>query len=378
MQEGPDHSRRHRQNRSPTLWGPVTISEDRIKLTSYSHGAGCACKLSLDTLGEVLALLGPQDHSVAVSPDVLVGLDEADDAAVLRLDDEQCLVLTLDFFTPLVDDAYTWGQIAAANAASDVYAMGGLPLVGLNIVAWPRDAIPLELLGEVLKGGRDVATRGGFAIVGGHSVDDPEPKYGLVVVGRARTDEVMTIDAARPGDVLVLTKPIGTGIVTTAIKADATDEGTMHAAVTSMTRLNDGASRAAVAAGVKACTDVTGFGLLGHLHRMLRASSVAAQIDADAVPLIEGAAALAVDGFVPGGSKRNREAVDGHIAWNGTSDLARAILCDAQTSGGLLAACPPDRVDELLGALDGELAHHVVGRVMDGAPGSIEVNGDIT
>ena len=362
---------------SPTLWGPVTQSEiGRIKLTSYSHGAGCACKLSLDTLSEVLALLGPQDGG-ATSPDVLVGLDEADDAAVLRLDDEESLVLTLDFFTPLVDDAYTWGRIAAANAASDVYAMGGRPLVGLNIVAWPRDAIPLEVLGEVLKGGRDVATEGGFAIVGGHSVDDPEPKYGLVVVGRARTDEVMTIDAARPGDVLVLTKPIGTGIVTTAIKADAADDATTRDAVASMTRLNDRASRAAVAAGVKACTDVTGFGLLGHLHRMLRASDLAAEVDASAVPLIAGAASLAARGFVPGGSKRNREAVEQQVSWNDASDLTQAILCDAQTSGGLLVACPPDRIDGLLAGLDGEPARAVVGRVTDGTAGAILVDGDI-
>lgn len=356
----------------------TTSDLDRIKLTSFSHGAGCACKLSLDTLGEVLALLGPQADGAGVEADVLVGLDEADDAAVIRINDQESLILTLDFFTPLVDDAYTWGQIAAANAASDVYAMGGRPLVALNIVAWPRETIPLEILGDVLRGGREMAARGGFAIVGGHSVDDPEPKYGLVVVGRARTDDVMTIDSAKPGDVLIVTKPIGTGIITTAIKRDAADPASTDAAVKSMTTLNDAASEALVAAGVRACTDVTGFGLLGHLHRMLRASGAAADIDATAVPLIEGALELAERGFVPGGSDRNREAVDDHIEWNGAADLTRSVLCDAQTSGGLLAACPPDAVDALLRVLDGELAHHVIGRVTDGAPGSIVVTGDIT
>ena len=355
----------------------TTSDLDRIKLTSFSHGAGCACKLSLDTLGEVLALLGPQADGAGLEADVLVGLDEADDAAVMKLNDQESLILTLDFFTPLVDDAYTWGQIAAANAASDVYAMGGRPLVALNIVAWPRETIPLEILGDVLRGGRDMAARGGFAIVGGHSVDDPEPKYGLVVVGRAQTDHVMTIDSAKPGDVLVLTKPIGTGIVTTAIKQDAADARSTSAAVTSMTRLNDIAAEPIVAAGVRACTDVTGFGLLGHLHRMLRASGVAAEVDADAVPLMDGVLELAERGFVPGGSKRNRQAVEDHIAWDGAAELTRALLCDAQTSGGLLAACPRNAVDGLLRALDGELAQHVIGRVTEGEPGSITVAGDV-
>jgi selenide,water dikinase len=345
----------------------------RIKLTSFSHGAGCACKLSLDTLGEVLALLGPQ----ADDENVLVGLNEADDAAVIKLDDDESLILTLDFFTPLVDDAYTWGRIAAANAASDVYAMGGRPLVALNIVAWPRETLPLELLGDVLRGGRDVATLGGFAIVGGHSVDDPEPKYGLVVVGRASTEHVMTIDAARSGDVLVLTKPIGTGIVTTAIKQDAAGDEATAAAVGSMTTLNDTAAAVLTRAGVRACTDVTGFGLLGHLHRMLRASGVAAEVDAGAVPVLPGALELAERGFVPGGSKRNREAVEDHVRWAEVSDLTRAMLCDAQTSGGLLAAVPADRLDDVLPQLTGELAHSVIGQVVDGPPGTIIVRGDV-
>jgi selenide, water dikinase len=344
-----------------------------VKLTHYSHGAGCACKLPLDTLSEVLGMLGPQP----ASPDVLVGLDEADDAAVVKLSDEEGLVLTLDFFTPLVDDAYTWGRIAATNAASDVYAMGGKPVVALNIVAWPREALPLELLGEVLRGGRTVAADGGFFVVGGHSVDDPEPKYGMVVVGRVAMSELMTMDAARPGDVLVLTKPIGTGIVTTAIKADAAKDRVADAAVTSMTRLNERAAAAFVAHGVRACTDVTGFGLLGHLHRLARASGVSAEVGASSVPLLEGALALAEDGYVPGGTKRNRDAIEASVDFGTASELSRFVLCDAQTSGGLLGACAPDRVDALVEDLRGELACAVIGRLSDGSAGRIRVTGDV-
>ncbi|MGH2759790.1 MAG: selenide, water dikinase SelD [Actinomycetota bacterium] len=346
---------------------------ERIKLTSFSHGAGCACKLGLSDLSQVLDLLGPQ----ATHPDVLVGLDEADDAAVVKISDTDAMVLTLDFFTPLVDDPFVWGQIAATNAASDVYAMGGRPLVALNIAAWPRETIPLELLADVLRGGRSVAEAGGFLVVGGHTVDDPEPKYGMVVVGRADPRRLMTIDAAKPGDVLVLTKPIGTGVITTAIKRDVAPEAAVDAAVASMTRLNDTASSALVAAGVSACTDVTGFGLLGHLHRMLKASGAAGTIDAPAVPLLTGVRELAESGNVPGGTVRNLDAVSDAVSWNGASDLTRHLLSDAQTSGGLLAACAPDRLDELLGALSGELACAVVGTVTEGPPGTITVTGDV-
>lgn len=314
-------------------------------------------------------MLGPP----ASSDDVLVGLDEADDAAVISLDGPDTLVLTLDFFTPLVDDAYTWGQIAAANAASDVYAMGGVPIVALNIVGWPRDTLPLELLADVLRGGRDVAQRGGFVVVGGHTVDDPEPKYGMVVVGRADRDRMMTIDAARPGDALLLTKPIGTGLITTAIKAEAAPAHAVDAAVASMTHLNGAAARVLVDAGVRACTDVTGFGLVGHLHRMLEASGVGAEMDAAAVPWIEAARELAERGHVPGGTERNLEAADRFCDWGETDAVTRVLLGDAQTSGGLLAACPADRVSEIVNALEGEPASEVIGRVTAAAPGTIVV-----
>ncbi len=353
--------------------------DQNVRLTSFSHGAGCACKLGLRDLSEVLEILGPPEttprrsEAEAQIGEVLIGLDEADDAAVIRIDGEDVLILTIDFFTPLVDDAFTWGQIAAANAASDVYAMGGRPLVALNVTAWPRDTLPLELLADVLRGGREVAGRGGFHVVGGHTIDDPEPKYGMVVVGRATTSQLMTIDAARPGDVLVLTKPIGTGIITTSIKREIDAPDAVQAAVASMTHLSDNASGALVAAGVRACTDVTGFGLMGHLHRMLNASGAGAEVDADALPLIDGARELADDGCIPGGTKRNRDAVDAHVDWADADETTRVLLCDAQTSGGLLAAVPPDRVSDVVHALDGELANAVIGRITDGEPGRIRI-----
>ena len=352
--------------------GAMADTAAPIKLTSYSHGAGCACKLGMSDLSDVLALLGPR----ATHPDVLVGLDEADDAAVVRLSDSEAIVLTLDFFTPLVDDPFVWGQIAATNAASDVYAMGGRPLVALNIAAWPRESIPLEVLADVLRGGREVADRGGFFVVGGHTVDDPEPKYGMVVVGRIDQKDVMTMDAARPGDVLVLTKPIGTGVITTAIKRDAASDDAMNAAVASMTHLNDAASGVLVGAGVRACTDVTGFGLLGHLHRLLAASGVAASLDAASVPLLSGAVELAEAGYIPGGTKRNLSAVEGQVQWDGCTDLTRFLLADAQTSGGLLASIPESRVEKVVAGLDGEPACTVIGRVVEGTPGTISVTGN--
>lgn len=306
---------------------------------------------------------------------MLVGLDARDDAAVVRLSGSDALVLTLDFFTPVVDDAYTWGRIAAANAVSDVYAMGGRPLVALNIAGWPRDTLPLELLAEVLRGGLETAGRAGMAVVGGHTVDDPEPKYGMCVVGRADPERLLTLDAARPGDVLVLTKPVGTGIVTTAIKREEAPTAAVEAAVASMVHLSDAASQAVLAAGVRACTDVTGFGLLGHLHRMLLASGASAEVTAGAVPLLPGARDLAARGLAPGGTQRNLDAMAAHVDWTATGEVDRILLCDAQTSGGLLAACPPEAVDGLLGSLSGEPAAAVIGRVLEGPAGRIGVTG---
>jgi selenide,water dikinase len=308
---------------------------------------------------------------------VLVDASRRDDAAVVRLSADRALVFTTDFFTPIVDDAYTFGQIAAANALSDVYAMGGRPLWCLNLVGWPRETLPLELLGEVLKGGADMVARAGAAILGGHSIDDPEPKYGLVAVGEVHPDRMTTNAAARPGDRLVLTKPIGSGIVTTAIKKGAAPDHTVRAAIETMTALNDGAAQAAAEVGLRAATDVTGFGLLGHLGAMLAASGVAAEVWAGAVPRLAGVRRLAEDGHVPGGTRRNLEAAAPTTRWDDAlDDVERLILADAQTSGGLLLAVRADALPPLLASLREHhtLAAAVIGMVTDGNPGTITLS----
>jgi selenide,water dikinase len=309
----------------------------------------------------------------AAGGDLLVGAAEADDAAVLRLDDSRALVLTTDFFTPIVDDARDWGRIAAANALSDVYAMGGRPILALNLTAWPGETLPLEILADVLRGGASVAALAGCLVVGGHTIDDPEPKYGMAVVGLASPSRVLTISAARPGDVLFLTKAIGTGVVATAHKRGAAPDDVLAAAVASMTALNASASEAALAAGVVAATDVTGFSLLGHLHRMLRASGVSAVVGASAVPLLPGALALTAEGYVSGGTRNNMAYLEPWVSVDpGVAGDVAVLLQDAQTSGGLLlATSAPD-------VLRGELERRgvlgaVVGRVEEGLPGRITV-----
>jgi selenide,water dikinase len=310
-------------------------------------------------------------------PRILVDASTRDDAAVYRLAPDRALVATVDFFTPIVDDAYDFGRIAAANAFSDVYAMGATPLLALNLVGWPRGNLPLELLGEVLRGGQEIARQAGAFVLGGHSVDDPEPKYGMVAIGEAHPDRIVTLSRARPGDVLVLTKPIGTGILTTALKRDLLTAADLTAAVESMTTLNAGAARAMLAVGVDAATDVTGFGLLGHLHNMLVASGVAAELDSAAVPLLPQAAELAARGAVPGGTQRNRDALAAHVSFApGVDEVTRVLLHDAQTSGGLLLAVPVERVDALLTALkkEGTPAAACIGRVTSGSAGAIRVH----
>ncbi len=299
-----------------------------------------------------------------------------DDAAVVRLSADRALVLTTDFFTPIVDDAYAFGQIAAANAMSDVYAMGGRPLWCLNLVGWPREKLPLDLLGEVLKGGADVAARAGAVILGGHTIDDPEPKYGLVVVGEVHPDRITTNAGARAGDRLVLTKAIGTGIVATAIKNGAAGADAVAAATASMTALNDGAAQAAGEVGVHAATDVTGFGLLGHLGSMLAASGVAAEVWAGAVPRLVGVRRLAEEGHVPGGTRRNLEALAPTTTFDpGLDEIERIVLADAQTSGGLLLAVPGPGTGRLLNALRAHktLAAAIIGTVTTGRAGTMTV-----
>jgi selenide,water dikinase len=301
-----------------------------IRLTQYAAGGGCACKVPPGELERVLADLPTSRQG----GDLLVGLDHGDDAAAVRLDGERAVVATADFFTPVVDDAYDWGRIAAANALSDVYAMGGTPLLGVNLLAWPREKIPFELAAEVLRGGGEVCAEAGAYLAGGHSIDDPEPKYGLAVTGIADPDRLLRNDAGTAGVPLTLTKPLGLGVLNNRHKA--TGER-FEEAIATMTRLNRDASRAAVEAGVRCATDVTGFGLLGHLMKMARASGVSAVVDAAAVPYVEGARAALTAGFVPGGSRRNLDWVRPHLH-AAVSEDELLLLADAQTSGGLLVA----------------------------------------
>ena len=308
--------------------------------------------------------------------DLLVGFDTSDDAAVYRLTDDLAVVQTLDFFPPIVDDPYDYGAIAAVNALSDVYAMGGVPLLALNIVCFPED-LPKEVLGRMLLGGMDVAKEAGIVIAGGHTVKDREPKYGLSVTGVVRPDRIITNAAAAPGDDLVLTKPLGSGIITTAAKAGVTDDKILAGAVDTMRQLNRTAAEVMVEAGVKSATDITGFGLAGHLLGMLRASGTAAKLSFPDVPLLPGVRELADRGVVPGGTRNNLDAFDAQIAWGpDITDEEKLILCDAQTSGGLLIAVPHASTQAVLDGLARRGATGVViGRVVaaEEAGNTIEV-----
>ena len=268
-----------------------------------------------------------------------------------RIGPGRALVQTVDFFTPIVDEAFDWGRIAAANALSDIYAMGGRPLTALSIVGWPRDRLPFDLLGEVLAGGSAVLEAAGCTLVGGHSVDDAEPKYGLAVTGLVDPDALVSNRGARPGDSLVLTKPVGTGVISTAIKRGEADRGWRDAAVESMTTLNEAASAAMLEARARAATDVTGFGLLGHLHELLSGSGIGAEIEVAAVPLLPGAIDLASAGVVPGGTMRNLAAAAGRLDAGTASEAERVLLADAQTSGGLLVALPAESAEAMLASL---------------------------
>ncbi len=301
-------------------------------------------------------------------PNLIVGTSTADDAGVYRLRDDLALVQSVDFFTPVVDDPYDFGRIAAANSLSDIYAMGGRPLTGLNLVAWPVEQLGTEPLVAVLRGGAEVAREAGLVIVGGHTIDDPEPKYGLAVTGTIDPREVLSNAGGRAGDMLVLTKPVGAGAVSTALKKGFAPPEVVAAAVDVMAELNAGAAQAASKAGAHAVTDVTGFGLLGHLHGLARASGVAAEVHAAAVPAIPGALALlADDRAVAGGSARNREHAVSYASFAaGVEEPYRRLMTDAMTSGGLLIALAPERAGELPGL--------AIGRLVEGPAGSIAVD----
>jgi selenide, water dikinase len=334
-----------------------------VALTSLSHGAGCGCKLPAAAIGPLLARLEIPRHD-----DVLVGLQTSDDAGVYRLRDDLALVQTVDFFTPIVDDPFDFGRIAATNALSDIYAMGATPLSALNLVAFSIEEHGEDVLVEILRGASAVAAEAGVAIVGGHSIEDAEPKFGMAVTGTVHPDEILTNAGGRAGDALVLTKPLGAGAVSTALKRGLAD-APLAEAVAVMTTLNRAGAEAARHAGAHALTDVTGFGLLGHLHELALASGLAAQIDAAAVPAIDGVLGLltrADERAVAGGTRRNRAHAETFTEFaSDVPEARRWLVCDAMTSGGLLAAVPPEHADVVPGA--------VLGRLLDGPAGTIAV-----
>ena len=310
-------------------------------------------------------------------PNLLVGISTGDDAAVYKMSDEMAIISTVDFFPPIVDDPFKFGEIAATNALSDVYAMGGKPVIALNIVGFPVD-LPHDILGEILSGGASKAQEAGVLIVGGHTVDDAEPKYGMSVTGVVNPGDQVTNAGAQPGDILVLTKPIGTGIITTAGKQERVSEEVLNSAVDVMSELNRKASEAMMHVGVNSCVDITGFGLLGHLRLITAGSGVSAEVRVSDVPVIEGVQELLNMGIAPGGTHRNLESLDGVVDWH--SDISaetQILLADAQTSGGLLMSVAPDKLDDLLAALGqaGVITRAVIGKIVprDGAEAAISV-----
>ena len=307
-------------------------------------------------------------------PNVLVGHATADDAGVVRVSDDLALTLTVDFFTPVVDDPYWFGAIAAANSLSDTYAMGAAPFAALNLVAFPVKTLPMSVLEAVLKGGGDKTAEAGVSIVGGHTIEDAEPKYGMAVAGKVHPGRIVTNATARAGDVLLLTKPIGTGIISTAIKAGEAPKRVIDLATHVMATLNRRSAEAMLEVGPSACTDVTGYGLLGHLREMCAASRVGAKIIADAVPLIEGARDLAEQGMIPRGTYSNSEFVNGHVTWEDVDEVTGLVLCDAQTSGGLLIAVAADKRAAMQEALrkSGTMAAEI-GELTEDAGGRMHV-----
>ena len=312
---------------------------------------------------------------VVTHPDLLVGTGTGDDAGVYRLGDDTALVLTVDFFPPVIDDPYNFGAVAVANALSDIYAMGGKPLLGLNIVGFPLE-LPKDILSDILRGGQAKAQEAGCLIIGGHTVDDQEPKYGLAAVGLVEPGKEVTVAGAKPGDRLVLTKPLGTGIITTAGKQERVSPGVMEAAVAVMSTLNRAASEAMVKVGVNACTDITGFGLIGHLNNMMEASGTEARLLLSEIPVIPGVRELLDQGVAPGGTHRNLDGVGSRVSWHqDVSENSRLLLCDAQTSGGLLISVPEEKTDALLKELEaaGVEGAQVIGELLTDGNKGIQV-----
>ncbi|WP_020654278.1 selenide, water dikinase SelD [Massilia niastensis] len=342
-------------------------TEQAIKLTSFSHGGGCGCKIAPGVLAEILKKSG----GFPVPKELMVGIETADDAAVYKLNDEQALIATTDFFMPIVDDPFDFGRIAATNAISDVYAMGGTPIMALALVGMPVNKLPLDTIGQIIRGGESICAEAGIPIAGGHTIDSVEPIYGLVVLGLVHPSKVKRNADARAGDLLVLGKPLGVGVLSAALKKDALDAAGYAAMIANTTKLNKPGKALAEMAGVHALTDVTGFGLLGHLLELARGAQLSARLDMDAVPLLPGVLQLAQDGFFTGASGRNWDAYGKDVELDAAITPAqRALLTDPQTSGGLLVSCDPASVDEVLALFAREGFGHaaVIGRMEAGAP----------
>ena len=344
-----------------------TAPEQKIKLTSFSHGGGCGCKIAPGVLSEILK----NSTGFPVPKELLVGIETADDAAVYKLNDEQALIATTDFFMPIVDDPFDFGRIAATNAISDVYAMGGTPIMALALVGMPVNKLPIETIGQIIRGGESICAEAGIPIAGGHTIDSVEPIYGLVVLGLVHPSKVKRNADARAGDVLILGKPLGVGVLSAALKKDALDADGYAAMIENTTKLNKPGKALADMAGVHAMTDITGFGLLGHLLELARGAKLEAQLDMASIPLLPGVEQLARDGFFTGASGRNWDAYGSDVTlFDGIAPAQQALLTDPQTSGGLLVSVDPSIVDDVLAlfARAGFAHAAVVGRMAAGAP----------
>ena len=345
-----------------------TAPEHTIKLTSFSHGGGCGCKIAPGVLSEILK----NSTGFPVPKELLVGIETADDAAVYKLNDEQALIATTDFFMPIVDDPYDFGRIAATNAISDVYAMGGTPIMALALVGMPINKLPIETIGQIIRGGESICAEAGIPIAGGHTIDSVEPIYGLVVLGLVHPSKVKRNADAKAGDVLILGKPLGVGVLSAALKKDALDAAGYAAMIENTTKLNKPGKALAEMPGVHAMTDITGFGLLGHLLELARGASLEAQLDMASIPLLPGVEQLARDGFFTGASGRNWDAYGSDVTlFEGIAPAQQALLTDPQTSGGLLVSVDPAIVDDVLALFAREGFAHaaVIGRMAAGAPG---------
>jgi len=344
----------------------MSTSDQAIKLTSFSHGGGCGCKIAPGVLAEILK----SSSGFPLPKELMVGIETADDAAVYKLNDEQALIATTDFFMPIVDDPFDFGRIAATNAISDVYAMGGTPIMALALVGMPINKLPLETIGKIIQGGESICAEAGIPIAGGHTIDSVEPIYGLVVLGLVHPSKVKRNADARAGDVLILGKPLGVGVLSAALKKDKLDAAGYAAMIANTTKLNKPGKALARLDGVHALTDVTGFGLLGHLLELARGAGLTAELEMERIPLLPGVEQLAHDGFFTGASGRNWDAYGRDVELGaGVKDSGRVLLTDPQTSGGLLVSCDPGSVDEVLALFQREGFEHaaVIGRMAEGA-----------